>query len=180
MTPAGAPLLVNQNLVYTLLNLAEAGSHPTPDPIVLMLAQPLCLSCATVVSYGNAWVYRLSSEYKLLSLILGMDTNGASFEEQSFIYYGKTLPLWFGWRVINAMPMWNNECSLGTRICCTGIKINVQYKGICMLIYYYPRKDMLSELFSVAVAVSQRRTWSSSCVLAGHYVVNQKYVVLLA
>ena len=32
MTPAGAPPLVNQDLVYALLNLAEAGSHPTPDP----------------------------------------------------------------------------------------------------------------------------------------------------
>ena len=32
MTPAGAPLLENQNLVYSLLDLAEAGSHPTPDP----------------------------------------------------------------------------------------------------------------------------------------------------
>ena len=32
MTPAGAPLLENQNLVYALLDLAESGSHPTPDP----------------------------------------------------------------------------------------------------------------------------------------------------
>ena len=32
LTPAGAPLLENQNLVYALLDLAEAGSHPTPDP----------------------------------------------------------------------------------------------------------------------------------------------------
>ena len=31
MTPAGAPLLENQNLVYALLDLAESGSHPTPD-----------------------------------------------------------------------------------------------------------------------------------------------------
>ena len=32
LTPVGAPLLENQNLVYALLDLAEAGSHPTPDP----------------------------------------------------------------------------------------------------------------------------------------------------
>ena len=32
MTIAGAPLLENQNLVYALLDLAESGSHPTPDP----------------------------------------------------------------------------------------------------------------------------------------------------
>ena len=32
MTPAGTPLLVNQDLVYALLDLAEAGSHPTSDP----------------------------------------------------------------------------------------------------------------------------------------------------
>ena len=31
MTPAGAPLLENQNLIYALLDLAESGSHPTPD-----------------------------------------------------------------------------------------------------------------------------------------------------
>ena len=32
LIPAGAPLLENQNLVYALLDLAEAGSHLTPDP----------------------------------------------------------------------------------------------------------------------------------------------------
>lgn len=32
MTPAGASLLVNQDLVYALLDLAESGSHPTSDP----------------------------------------------------------------------------------------------------------------------------------------------------
>ena len=32
MTPVGAPLLVNQDLVYALPDLAETGSHPTPDP----------------------------------------------------------------------------------------------------------------------------------------------------
>ena len=32
MTPAEAPLLVNQDLVNALINLAEAGSHPTPWP----------------------------------------------------------------------------------------------------------------------------------------------------
>ena len=32
MTPVGAPLLENQNLVYALLDLAESGSHPTSDP----------------------------------------------------------------------------------------------------------------------------------------------------
>ena len=31
MTPAGAPLLENQNLVYALLDLAKSGSDPTPD-----------------------------------------------------------------------------------------------------------------------------------------------------
>ena len=32
MTPAGASQHVNQDLVYALLDLAETGSHPTPDP----------------------------------------------------------------------------------------------------------------------------------------------------
>ena len=55
MTPAGASLLVNQDLVYALLDLAESGSHPTSDPhSANMLAQQPSLSCATVVSYGNA------------------------------------------------------------------------------------------------------------------------------
>ena len=44
MTPAGDPLLENQNLVYALLKLAESGSHPTPDPHSdIMLAQLLGL-----------------------------------------------------------------------------------------------------------------------------------------
>ena len=54
------------------------------------------------------------------------------------------------------MPMWNDKLSLGTRICCTGMKINVQYKVICKLILNYSRKDMLSEVFSIVVAVSSR------------------------
>jgi hypothetical protein len=52
MTPAGAPMLENQNLVNALLDLAEAGSHPSP--IVLMLAQLQGLSCATVDEHSKA------------------------------------------------------------------------------------------------------------------------------
>ena len=56
MTPAGAPLLENQNLVYALLDLAESGSLIRPlTPIAIMLAQLLGLSCATVVSYGKCY-----------------------------------------------------------------------------------------------------------------------------
>ena len=50
LTPTGAPLLENQNLIYALLDLAEDGSHPTPDPHVLMLGQLLDLLCTIVVS----------------------------------------------------------------------------------------------------------------------------------
>ena len=55
------------------------------------------------------------------------------------------------------MPMWNDKCSVGTRISCTGINIDVQCKlSVHVLIIInlcYPRKDMPYEPFSIAVAV---------------------------
>ena len=79
--------------------------------------------------------------------------------------------------------MWNDESSLDTWICCTGIKkYNTKdYIGI----YMYANQTQCQKghairaLFCCRRCKQQRRTWSSSRVLAGHYMVNQKYVIVL-
>ena len=69
LTPAGVSLLENQNLFYALLDLAEAGSHPTPDPLTAD-AGPATRSFMR--NSGKLWkdygmrISRHSGEYKLL------------------------------------------------------------------------------------------------------------------
>ena len=96
LTPAGAPLLENQNLVYALLDLAEAGSHLTPDPHSAN-AGPATKSFMR--NSGKLWkcygmkFFRYSSEYKLLSLNVRNVHRWCIFWGAVFLYYGKALLL---------------------------------------------------------------------------------------
>lgn len=135
MTPAGASLLVNQDLVYALLDLAESGSHPTSDP------HSANAGPATKSFMRNGGIY----------------TDGASSEEQSFFIAER---LCFS----DLVEGLSTQCPCGVTSAPWVLESVVQ-KG-----------HAIRALFCCRRCKQQRRTWSSSRVLAGHYVVNQKMV----
>ena len=99
--------------------------------------------------------------------------------------YREALLVRFGWRAGNTVPMWGDDSVLCTWVCCSYRYGRMDWIILLRIFYVHANQTQCQKLHTVRVLFfcrhckKQRRTWSSSRVLAGHYLVNEMYVVVV-